>query len=357
MTPRVVEIGVCFGRLRTMHDGIGEFSTQLGTRLEARAQELEARGVRLTFCLPRKRFGIFGDRVRQVPLRDIQKQLHLSLVRYDVWHRVHQLLSHRPPLGARRRLVTVHDYNFRYGETGPRLEQHLRKARRMLEGTDLVVTDTRYVANDVREYAGFGGPVETIYLGARSLTGDPREPVAGVEPGSYLLHLSRMAPGKNVGSLLGLAEAWPEQRFLLAGPASEDVDRVRDEAATRGLGNVRVLNDVSNAQKAWLYANCAGFLLPSFSEGFGLPPLEAMHFGKPAFLSDRTCLPEIGGDVAFYFRDFEPRSMRRVVEEGLAAARQPGRAEAIAAHAARFSWDACADAYLSLYLRLAGVAP
>jgi glycosyltransferase involved in cell wall biosynthesis len=122
--------------------------------------------------------------------------------------------------------------------------------------------------------------------------------------------------------------------------------------AARALSNVTVLAGVSDAQKAWLFASCAGFLFPSLTEGFGLPPIEAMHFGKPVFLSDRTCLPEVGGDAAYYFRRFDPAHMREVVEAGLADVGRPGRAEAIRRHAAGFSWDACAAAYLDLYLAL-----
>ena len=351
-----MNIGVSFGRLTTLHDGVGEFAVQLGTRLAARAPELARQGVHLHFHLPRRRFGLFGDRLRCLPLRSIQKRIHLRWTRYDVWHRTHQLLSHRPPAGARCRLTTVHDLNFLYGQKDPREEGNARKMRRVLAETDRVVTDTRFVAGDVRDHAGFAGPIDTIHLGARSLVYDPREPVAGIEPGGYLFHVSRMIPTKNIGAILGLAALWPEQEFVLAGPPSGDVEAVRGAVAERGLGNVRILTDVDDARKAWLFANCAGFLFPSFTEGFGLPPLEAMHFGKPSFLSDRTCLPEIGGDVAAYFHDFEPGSMRRVVEQGLAEARQPGRADALRRQAATFSWDACAEAYLALYLRLAGNA-
>ena len=49
----------------------------------------------------------------------------------------------------------------------------------------------------------------------------------------------------------------------------------------------------------------------SLAEGFGLPVIEAMTYGKPVFLSRRTSLPEIGGDKAFYFNDeFDPDGMK-----------------------------------------------
>ncbi len=352
---RTVHVGISFGKLESLHDGLGEFSVQLGRRLAARAPALAEEGIQLHFHTRPGRHDLLGEGVSRLRLHPIEKVIHLRPRRFDVWHRLHQLILHRPPVSTRHRVTTVHDLNYLYDKTGSVLARQVRRTGRLLAGTDLVVTDTRYVAGDVRTHAGFRGPVETIPLGARSLVGDPQEAVEGVEPGRYLFHLSRMVTSKNMAAILGLAAAWPEQGFVLAGPAIAAVERVRAEVGARGLANVRILTDVSDAQKAWLYAHCAGFLFPSFTEGFGLPPLEAMHFGKPAFLSTLTCLPEIGGEEAWYFQDFEAGSMRRVVERGLAEAALPEKAEAIRRQAARFSWDACADAYAALYRRLAGV--
>jgi glycosyltransferase involved in cell wall biosynthesis len=165
-----------------------------------------------------------------------------------------------------------------------------------------------------------------------------------------------MSPSKNPQAILGLAAAWPEMVFVMAGPPSDDAKALR--AANR-LPNVQYHLGVSDAQKAWAYGACAGFLFPSLTEGFGLPPIEAMHFGKPVFLSALTCLPEIGGEAADYFEGpqaFEPAAMRAVVERGLARhAADPGRSAAVRAHAAQFSWDRAADAYAALYLRLLGL--
>ena len=103
------------------------------------------------------------------------------------------------------------------------------------------------------------------------------------------------------------------------------------------------------------YAQCTGFLFPSLTEGFGLPPIEAMHFGKPVFLARRTCLPEIGGEAADYFDDFAPAHMRSVVEQGLARFADPSRAQFVRDHAAQFDWDRAAEAYLDLYRKLLGL--
>jgi glycosyltransferase involved in cell wall biosynthesis len=141
-------------------------------------------------------------------------------------------------------------------------------------------------------------------------------------------------------------------RFVFCGPPSDDAKALR--AATQ-LPNVEFHLGISDAQKSWAFAHCAGFLFPSFTEGFGLPPVEAMQFGRPVFLSRLTSLPEIGGDVAEYFDAFDPASMRQVVERGLERSRAPGHADAIRAHAARFDWDRAAGEYLALYARLLGL--
>jgi glycosyltransferase involved in cell wall biosynthesis len=81
-----------------------------------------------------------------------------------------------------------------------------------------------------------------------------------------------------------------------------------------------------------------------------------MHFGKPVFLARRTSLPEVGGTVADYSDSFEPAAMRAVVERGLARhAAEPGRAYAVRAHAAQFSWDRAGAAYAALYAELLGL--
>ena len=161
-----------------------------------------------------------------------------------------------------------------------------------------------------------------------------------------------MSASKNPHSIIGLAQAWPEMSFVLCGPPSADAKALRSHVH---LPNLQLHLGISEAQKAWAYANCSGFLFPSLTEGFGLPPIEAMHFGKPVFLARRTSLPEIGGDAADYFDSFEPAAMRAVIEQGLARHRDPTRALAVIAHAAQFDWDRAAAQYLALYRRLLGL--
>ena len=349
-----LHIGLGLGRIRHWHDGLGEFSRQLGTALAQAAPRLRAeRGWQLHFHLPAALHGEFGPEVGYLGTHTTQRWVHLRPMRFALWHTFHQHNRLRPPAGTRLRMETVHDLNFLHNKQGAKVERYRRIHRQRLQHLDSAVAITHHVAADIaRELPGVSTPVDVIHNGSTDLSGVAQEPLPDMDATPFLLHVSRMAPSKNIEALLALAAAWPGQRLVLAGAPSPYTEEVRRLVAERGLHNVLIRLDLSESQKAWAYAHCEGFLFPSLAEGFGLPPLEAMHFGKPVFLSRLTSLPEVGGQEAFYFDRFDGAAMRAVVEQGLAACAEPGRRARIAAHARQFSWRRCADAYLALYARL-----
>ncbi len=350
-----LHIGLGLGRIRHWHDGLGEFSRQLCLALAAQAPRLRAeQGWQLHFHLPKAFHGAFGDGVGYLDTHTTQRWLHLRPMRFALWHTFHQHNRLKPPLGTRIRVETVHDLNFLHNKQGAKVERYRRIHRRRLQHLDAAVAITHHVAADIaRELAPLNVPVSVIHNGSTDLTDVAQQPLPDIGSEPFLLHVSRMAPSKNIEAMLGLAAAWPDKRLVLAGAPSPYTAEVERMIAERGLKNVLVRLDLSEAQKAWAYAHCEGFLFPSLAEGFGLPPLEAMHFGKPVFLSRRTSLPEVGGDVAFYFDDtFEPAGMRACVEQGLRTTQEAAARQRIADHARRFTWERCASQYLALYSQL-----
>jgi glycosyltransferase involved in cell wall biosynthesis len=115
---------------------------------------------------------------------------------------------------------------------------------------------------------------------------------------------------------------------------------------------VKLIGPLDEKNKSWYYANCKAFVFPSLAEGFGFPPLEAMHFGKPVFLSDRMSLPEIGGKAVYYFREFDPESMQTVFNEGMKDYEANDRTVTLKQQAALFNWDIAAKKYLEIYRSL-----
>ncbi|MCY7315807.1 MAG: glycosyltransferase [Rubrivivax sp.] len=348
-------MGISLGNLGNLHDGLGEFALQTGQAVAAVAAAWrEQHGVVFDFHLRAQFDGLFGRDVGYLPIDRWQRLRHVRREPYALWHSLHQLNKTLPPQGAGTRLVTVHDLNYLYGHGGFSRWRHHRRTLALIRRTDHVVAISAHTAADVQKHLHWRGPLDVILRGARPFAStQQQQPLPGWPRDSeapFLFHLSRMSPSKNPQAIVALARIWPEMRFVFCGPEGDDSRALRDSVA---LPNVEFHFNISDTQKAWAFARCAGFLFPSFTEGFGLPPIEAMQFGTPVFLSRLTSLPEIGGTVADYFDCFEPEAMKAVVQAGLARHRSdPRHAQALRDHAARFDADQVAGEYLTLYRRL-----
>lgn len=347
-------IGISLGNMGSLQDGLGEFALQMGQHIAGIAPAWRERyGVQFHFHAREKLHGAFGDQVGYLPVSRWQRLRHVQPIRYALWHSLHQLNKNLPPQGCGPRVVTVHDLNYVYKPNAFSRWRDHRRAQALLRHSDHLVAISEYSAADVRRHLHWSGPLEVIYRGPRHLDAIKAEPLPGFDATRpFLFHLSRMSRSKNPQAIIGMAAAWPEMNFLFCGPPTDDARALK---AATSLPNVHFSFAISDAQKAWAYGHCAGFLFPSFTEGFGLPPIEAMQFGKPVFLSRLTSLPEVGGDAASYFDDWDPQVMRRVVEDGLRRGSEPAQIAAVKRHAARFDWVQAADQYLALYLRLTGL--
>ena len=113
---------------------------------------------------------------------------------------------------------------------------------------------------------------------------------------------------------------------------------------------------VPDEQLVAYYSGASCFVLPSFYEGFGFPPLEAMACGCPVIVSSAGALPEVAGDAALIVdpRDAEglAATMRRVLLDTATRNELSGRG---LERAARFSWQCAAEQTLAVYERVAAL--
>lgn len=358
LAPR--HIALQFGHIKHFNEGLAEFSRQLAMQFAQQADALKAqRNWHFHFIMPKQWHGMFGHDVRYHELNDGMRLRHRFPVDLDVWHGLHQHMRFRPPVNSRHNIITVHDLNHVYAKTGlslwwqnMRLTRHLRRAHQL-------VAISQYAADDLARHLPWAPAATVIHNGAADLTTSPQSPIEALASQPYMLHISRMSASKNVGALINMAAVWPEQLLVLAGPASPEVQAHRARVQELGLRNVHFCTDVSEAQKTWLYAHCQAFLFPSLQEGFGLPPIEAMFFGKPVIVARCTSLPEVCGDAAEYWENFTPQAMRQTVETRLATHQQDiNLAERVRQQAMRYTWPRAASQYLGLYApHGSGVSP
>ena len=99
-----------------------------------------------------------------------------------------------------------------------------------------------------------------------------------------------------------------------------------------------------------LYKYAEVFVYPSLYEGFGLPVLEAMHYGTPVIVSDKASLPEVAGDAAVYFNPISVDELEECINSLLDDREQRERIkQAGILQEKKFSWDKCADEHIKFY--------
>lgn len=74
-----------------------------------------------------------------------------------------------------------------------------------------------------------------------------------------------------------------------------------------------MFNDVSDTELDYCYGHAKALVLPSLAEGFGLPLVEALHYGSLALVSDIPIFREVGRDFCAYFDNSEPASLAKII--------------------------------------------
>jgi glycosyltransferase involved in cell wall biosynthesis len=259
-------------------------------------------------------------------------------------------------------LLTVHDLTFIHKAPQERRMSEIERKRadtqRRVDRATAIAVDSQFVADDLRRELAIGGrPIHVIPLGlAAAPQASTMRPAFLTDNRPFVLSVGNALPHKNFHVLLDLIELLPDHTLVIAGSMQGEYgDSLRRQVARRRLdGTVVMPGEVNDGDRQWLYERCAAFVFPSLSEGFGFPVLEAMHAGRPVFVSRRTSLPEIAGEHGFYFDSFAPQAMATVLAEGMARfAAEPGRAVAQRAHAATFTWQETVRRYVELYEAIA----
>lgn len=116
---------------------------------------------------------------------------------------------------------------------------------------------------------------------------------------SYYFTLGSLSKRKNLQWIASYAQKHPESIFAVSGKAISGLI-APELKVLQSLHNVVLVGYVSDAEVKSLMQHCKAFIFPSYYEGFGIPPLEALSCGTPIVISNTACLPELYGNAAHY---------------------------------------------------------
>ena len=215
----------------------------------------------------------------------------------------------------------------------------------------------------VARYPAARGRTVVAPLAAAPALADPAATLPdGVPESGFILAVGTLEPRKNLPRLVAAYRRLPatlRDAHPLVVTGRLGWDSGETVAALDSLGSRAIRTGfVPDEQLALLYRRCALFAYPSLGEGFGLPVLEAMAAGAPVLTSDRSSLPEVGGDAAAYCDPTDERAIAAALQALLGdPARRAQLAAAGPLRAAEFSWDETARIVLETLERIARTSP
>ncbi len=188
------------------------------------------------------------------------------------------------------------------------------------QSADLILSVSEHTKKDIMEI--YGVPEEKIKVTYQSYKGgdidvNPDDAAIylnskGLQAEKYILFVGNIEPKKNIKQLIR-AFAYIQKGYKLAIVGHK---AWMYESQLIGLKNYLkkkqyvMLDYVTDEELAMLYGNAFCMVFPSLYEGFGLPVLEAMHHDCPVICSDRSSLPEVGGDAALYVDPYQFTDIR-----------------------------------------------
>lgn len=289
--------------------------------------------------------------------------LELASHNLDVWHSIDFIPPRR---GGKRHVITVHDLNFLFYPqylTAESRRYYNDQIEWAVAKADVISADSESTRQDIIEQLGVSpDKVETVLLAANPVYSTEfsrsqiEETVSKYNlPEDFLLFVGTIEPRKNIPVLIeamNLLET--DIPLVLVGRKGWNWEPVFETIQASGLEKKIVhLEGIHDAELAHVYHSATLLLQPSHYEGFGLPPLEAMHCGLPVVSSNRASLPEIVGEAGVLLPPDDLSAWVETISSLLSdEARRAQMREMGYAQASKFKWEETARKTLELYQRV-----
>ena len=211
-------------------------------------------------------------------------------------------------------MVTLHDivplkYTAWHFVSENEKARYLRHLAFIKKNSDFILTDSQYEKNEIIRLLNVAPEkISVTYLAVSSnlmLNASFLKPASELMEGKFILFVGSFEKRKNLEGLIKafkvISDSFHELKLAVVarrkkGDNDEDIKTFIKKLKIEG--KVVFLNDISDNRKLlWLYKNARVFVFPSFDEGFGLPPLEAMAAGTPVVSSNTGPMPEVLEDA------------------------------------------------------------
>lgn len=269
-----------------------------------------------------------------------------------------------------RQVVTIHDLiPYVYPETVGKgyLKTFLTEMPRVMEQSDRIITVSNWSKKDIAEIFNYPKEkIDVIYEAAEPIY----QPLDKLQcsnflmekynlPSQYILYLGGFSPRKNVKSLIA---AFAKMRreieepllLVLPGKRQKEQDYLDALIGAHNLDDQVIFPGFVPVQDLpYFYNGAELFVYPSYYEGFGLPPLEAMACGTPTLVARASSIPEVVEDGAQYFNPYDSFELAQAIfdlltdEEKLAELGRKGLKQA-----AKFSWEKTVNETVKVYQKI-----
>lgn len=337
--------------LRNTKKGFGQYNLHLAKGIVKN----NLNNFNITFYVPLTWLFKFGSKVNYKAYFGFHRKRH-NIKGYDIWHNLTHLSKIKPRDTKNTKLInTIHDAIFTIINIAEaKVKQELDLMQKRIDESDAIVFISKFTQQCVQNHLNIPPHIKqyVIYNG---------NPMHGVKPIKskaldfpYLLCVGEFRKYKNHKALIPMLSYLPEDiKLIFMGKYKADKQKFILDIAKKYNVENRIIfkSKVSEHKKIKLYSNCLALVHPSYAEGYGLPVVEAMSFGKPVIISNNTALPEVGGNAANYWDHYEPNYMANIVKSTLKdyKANKTLKEKELIEQASKFSWEVAATKYLKVY--------
>lgn len=280
-------------------------------------------------------------------------------VRYDLLHMPNNTAE--VPECIEKTIYTIHDLAVcKFPEMWPNTDGvFFDRLKDDIARCKSIVTCSEATKRDIVKFAGVSpDKVEVIYWGVNQEKFKPSMDKGYLQNHriipAYFFSSSCNHPRKNLPVLLAAYRKYREnngeRQLVLLNPLKEFLDDYMDLIENNNIIVCRNVSD-ENLIELYSHAHCS-FIISSY-EGFGFPILESLSCETPVVAANNSSLPEAGGDVALYLKDTTVDSVYEMMKYiDVKDKIQLLDMSACRKHLAKFTWDVCADKYVSYYKTL-----